>query len=99
MIGFVDKNGVTSYYMANVTEDDTKKIDVFCQENKISPLNTRLMKSQDGKTFDLRIASKEVDTERMPYLKSYQIDEGATTVNVTAGDFREFMAQVTDNIE
>ena len=98
MIGFVDKNGVTSYYTNNVTQADTQKIDAFCQANKISPLNTRLMKSADGRTFDLRIASKEVSTDRMPYLKSYTLESGET-VNVTAGDFGEFMARVTENME
>ena len=56
-IGFPDKNGVTGYYSANVTADDAKFIDEFCQSKGISPLNTRLFKSTDGKTFDLRIAS------------------------------------------
>lgn len=97
-IGFPDSNGVTSYYSSNVTSDDAKFIDEFCQTNKISPLNTRLFKSADSKTFDLRIASHLVDTEKMPYLKSYSLENGVT-VNVTAGDFREFMSKVTDNIE
>ena len=47
-IGFPDKNGVTSYYSANVTSDDAKFIDEFCQREEISPLNTRLFKSEDG---------------------------------------------------
>ena len=97
-IGFPDKNGVTSYYSSNVTSDDAKFIDEFCQREEISPLNTRLFKSADGKTFDLRIASHLNDATKMPYLKSYSLDNGIT-VNVTAGDFSKFMAKVTDNIE
>jgi len=97
-IGFVDKNGVSSYYSANVTSEDAKFIDEFCQANKISPLNTRLFKSTDGKTFDLRIASVESDNQRMPYLKSYSLEDGVT-VNVTAGDFREFMQLLTASVE
>lgn len=97
-IGFPDKNGCSSYYSANCTSDDAKFIDEFCQREKISPLNTRLFKSADGLTFDLRIASELVDTTRMPYLKSYHLDNNIT-VNVTAGDFNKFMAKVTDAIE
>jgi len=97
-IGFPDKNGVTSYYSANVTSDDAKFIDEFCQAQKISPLNTRLFKSADGKTFDLRIASHLSDSTRMPYLRSYSLDNDIT-VNVTAADFSSFMSKVTDSIE
>jgi hypothetical protein len=53
-------------------------------------LNTRLIKSKDGKTFDLLIASAEHSTEKMPYLKSYEL-EGGITVNVTAADFKPIM--------
>ena len=81
-----------------MTSDDAKFIDEFCQREEISPLNTRLFKSEDGQTFDLRIASYLNDSKKMPYLKSYSLDNGIT-VNVSAGDFSKFMAKVTDNIE
>ena len=97
-IGFPDKKGVTSYYSANVTSDDAKFIDDFCQAESISPLNTRLFKSADCKTFDLRIASHLADASRMPYLKSYSLANDVT-VNVTAGDFNQIMAKVTDNMQ
>ena len=94
-IAFPDKGGVSSYYSANVTSADSTFIDEFCQAESISPLNTRLFKSEDGKTFDLRIASHLSDASRMPYLKSYQLDNDIT-VNVTAGDFSNFMGKVTE---
>lgn len=81
-----------------MTSEDAKFIDEFCQSKGISPLNTRLFKSDDGKTFDLRIASHLSDATKMPYLKSYALDNDIT-VNVSAGDFSKFMAKVTDNIE
>ena len=56
-IGFPDKNGVTGYYSSNVTSEDATFMDEFCQSNNISPLNTRFFKSEDGKNFNLRIAS------------------------------------------
>jgi len=47
-IGFRDENnGTTSYYSSNVTKADAKLIDEWCQELKISPLNTRLFKTDD----------------------------------------------------
>ena len=67
-------------------------------------MNTRLFKSADGKTYDLRIASQLSDSTKMPYVKSYTGVTGTghdepVTVNVTAGDFNKFMAKVTDAIE
>jgi dipeptidyl-peptidase-3 len=56
-IGFRDENnGTTSYYSSNTTKVDAKFIDDWCQELKISPLNTRLFKISDQE-FELRIAS------------------------------------------
>ena len=56
-IGFRDENGgTTSYYSSNVTAAEAKVIDEWCQELKISPLNTRLFKISENE-FELRIAS------------------------------------------
>ena len=96
-IGFPDKSGVTSYYSGNCTSADATFIDEFCQAKKISPLNTRLFKNEDGSVYDLRIASAQVDAQRMPYLQTYAL-ENNKTVMVTSGDFHGIMAKVTDNI-
>ena len=56
-IGFPESNGVSSYYSSNCTKKDADFIDDFCQKNKISPLNTRLFKSADGKKYNLRVCS------------------------------------------
>lgn len=48
MIGFRDANGTTSYYTSNITQAEAKRIDDFCQTQKISPLNTRLFKLRDN---------------------------------------------------
>ncbi len=61
-------------------------------------MNTRLFLNADKTVYDLRIASHLQDTDKMPYVKSYLLETGQT-VNVTAGDFREFMAKLTYNIE
>jgi len=58
-VGFRNKGGQTSYYSGNCTSEDADKLDEFCQQEKISPLNTRLFKSADDKSFELKIASAE----------------------------------------
>jgi len=65
-IGFPDNEGQSSYYSSNVTSEDAKFVDEFCQANKISPLNTRLMKDAEG-NFELKICSR--DSDQLPYLK------------------------------
>lgn len=97
-IAFPDKNGQTSYYSSNCTSQDASYIDDFCQKNKISPLNTRLFKSQDGKRYNLRVCSKYADAEKTPYLKAYELEDGVT-VDVTAADFNTFMDRVVENLE
>lgn len=67
-IGFRDENsGTTSYYSSGVTKADAELIDGWCQELKISPLNTRLFKISDEE-FELRIASQLSDPSAAPYL-------------------------------
>jgi dipeptidyl-peptidase-3 len=51
MIGFRDNNGTSSYYSSNVTSEDAKVVDEFCQKEKISPLNTRLFKLSENVYF------------------------------------------------
>ena len=97
-IAFPDDNGQTAFYSSNCTSKDADFITSFCQENKISPLNTRLFKSEDGKTFDLRVCSIHSDATKTPYIKSYDLEDGIK-VNVTAGDFSSFMRNVVENLE
>lgn len=104
ILGFKDSNGTTSYYSANITSSDAKKVDEFCQEKKISPLNTRLIKLKEGE-YELRIASSEASTEKTPYLKTYshtlsEENGGETiTVHVKAGDFKEIMSRVVESMQ
>lgn len=95
-IGFPDKNGVTSYYSYNVTSADAELLDKFCQEHKISPLNTRLFKEEDeeGVRYVLRIASAE--TKSGP--QEYQLKDNVT-VTVVNQDFADIMRTLTANIE
>ena len=97
ILGFRDDNGTTSYYSSNVTSADAKMIDEFCQANNISPLNTRLFKLSETE-YELRIASAVSDSQKTPYLKSYE-HTGGIKVHVVAGDFSAIMVKVVDAME
>lgn len=76
-------------------------MDEFCQANKISPLNTRLIKLADNE-YDLRIASSLASAEKTPYLKTYDFtlaNQEHIKVHVTAGDFTEIMQKVVESLE
>jgi len=97
-IGFRDENnGTTSYYSSNVTKDDAKFVDDWCQELKISPLNTRLFKDEKTGDFELRLTSQFNDASKTPYLKTYEKD--GKKMLVTAADFADFMASVSVNMK
>jgi len=81
-----------------VTSKDAKFIDEFCQKEKISPLNTRLFKSEDGKEFELKVCSLEADASKTSYLKTYELADGVK-VNVTAADFKSIMESVVSALE
>ena len=73
-IGFRDdNNGTTSYYSSNITKAEAEKIDAWCQEIGISPLNTRLFKTKPN-VYELRIASQFADPAKTPYLKTFEKD-------------------------
>lgn len=95
-IGFRDENGgVNSYYSSNITKADAEMIDAWMQELKISPLNTRLLKT-DENTFELLVCSRDADDTKTPYLKKYEKD--GKTMHVTGGDFSGFMGPVVDHM-
>lgn len=76
-------------------------MDEFCQANKISPLNTRLVKLGDNK-YEMRIASAKEDKEKTPYMTSYDFktsDGISITVTVRAGDFAPIMERVVENMQ
>ena len=55
------------------------------------------MKSEDGKTYDLLVASAENDASKNLAVKSYSLPEGVT-LNVTAGDMQPFMKSVVEHM-
>jgi dipeptidyl-peptidase-3 len=96
-IGFRDENnGTTSYYSSNVTKEDASKIDTWCQELGISPLNTRLFKLSDTE-YELRVTSQFEDSCVTPYLKTYE--QNGLKLHVKAADFADVMASVVGHMK
>jgi hypothetical protein len=69
-IAFPDKGGQSSYYSSNVTSEDAKFVDEFCQQEKISPLNTMLL-LQDG-VYRLLVYSEHTDYHKFNAKNEYQ---------------------------
>lgn len=85
-IGFRDENnGTTSYYSSNITKDEAKMIDEWCQQLNVSPLNTRLFKIGE-KEFELRVASSSVDT-KSKFVDQTHTKEDGTKLHVRLCDF------------
>jgi len=95
-VGFPDKQGQSSYYTANCTEDDSKFVDKFCQSKNLSPLNTRLDKDAIG-NFELKICSAQKNDEIMKFLGSHEFE--GKQITVSAADFSVFMKDVVASFE
>jgi len=67
----------------------------FCKEQKISPLNTRLVKHEDG-SLELKIASMKHNAMITPYLQEFKFK--GKEIDVTAGDYSAFLNGVFDNL-
>jgi dipeptidyl-peptidase-3 len=71
-------------------------IDTFMKEQKISPLNTRLIKDADG--FEVKLASTKVALEKeIPYLKDHTYE--GHKIRVTRGDFDFAMNEIVQNLK
>lgn len=85
---------MTSYYSSNVKKADAELIDRFCQEQKIQPLNTRLIKVSDNE-YVLRLASAD-KSDTMSYLKTFDFE--GKKVTVESRDMSSFMKPLVDNL-
>jgi hypothetical protein len=56
---------LSSYFSSNITSEDAKFIDEFCQQEKLSPLNTRAVKVDD--IFCILVASTDYKRETKTY--------------------------------
>lgn len=95
-LGFSDKNGVSGYYSGNVTEEEAKLVDEWCQSKNLSPLNTRLFKTAD-KEFTLLVCSAEENKERYPLLGDHEFKD--VKIQVKAGHLSPFMRKVADYLK
>jgi dipeptidyl-peptidase III len=70
-------------------------IDSFMKENKISPLNTRLVKVDD--VFEIKLASTSHTLQKdLPYLKEHSYE--GKKIRITRGDFSFCMEEIVNNL-
>lgn len=91
-IGFPDKGGQTSYYSSNITSEDAKFVDEFCQQEKISPLNTFLY-LKDGE-YTLCIYSAEADYGKLGTKPRYEFR--GKVINIRPAVGAEIMSKVVE---
>ena len=89
LLGLGGSEGVTSYFSKNCTRPDAEKADKFMQENKVCAENTRLLKSEDGSTYTVLLASEETSEE--PILKK---DFDGSVFEVRKGDYSQLLKRV-----
>ncbi|KRX08351.1 hypothetical protein PPERSA_03345 [Pseudocohnilembus persalinus] len=79
-----DNNGVSGYYSSNITKAEAELVTKYLESIDISPLNTRVIKTEDNK-YEVLVAS----AQKLPDLgpKEFQGIE----VTVVYGDFSPFM--------
>lgn len=93
LLGYPDDGHVTNYYTADVTKDDIKASQTWCESRGMDPLNTRLFKRTDG-VFELKVASANITAAP----EQFKID-GGRTLELTYGDFAPEMKGIADELE
>ncbi|CEG81408.1 hypothetical protein RMATCC62417_15617 [Rhizopus microsporus] len=91
LLGYPDDGHISGYYSDNITKEDIKLVQHFCEKNKIYSYNTRLFKVDDG--YELRVAAAE-DAQN----KTYTLDNGQK-LHVRYGDFKEQMSKIAKAIQ
>ena len=54
-----NKNGLSSYYSHNITSDEAEFLTKFMESKNLSPLNSRVIKLEDG-SLEILIASASI---------------------------------------
>lgn len=94
-IGFKNDGENSSYYSSDITKEEATMVDSFMKENKISPLNSRLIK--DGDVYEVKLAStKQVLDKDLPYLKEHTFE--GKKIKVTRSDFDFAMEEIVNNL-
>ena len=87
IIGLEEKGGKTGYYLNHVKEAEIQRIDKILLENKIEPLNTRILKLKNGK-FVVLIGSIEKKIVKLN-------DE----ITLYYGDFSNLLSKINENLK
>lgn len=95
-LGFAPK-GTTTYFSANCTEDDSKRVQQLMIRNKIEGYNNRAFKLEDG-TYEVRFASirDTEDPEEAEFLKNYDSCDGK--LKLTRGDYSPILREVNHHL-
>lgn len=86
-INLEEKNGKNSYYLGGITEKEIDEVDKILEEKKIDPLNTRLLKTKEGK-INVLVGSI---TEK--------VEEINEKIILKYGEFNYFLKKINENLE
>ena len=87
--------GTTSYYSANIAEEDQAAVDEYLTSVGISQYNTRVFKTAEG-AFSVKIAAADAKEETAKFTTS----KGANiTVTLNYGDYAPNMARIIEALE
>ena len=89
IIQLEEKGGKNNYYLNGITEEEINKVDTFLLQQKINPLNTRLIKLAENK-FAFLVGSVETKIRRF---------DGEDWIIGYYGDFNRFLNILTENLE
>jgi len=89
-IGFRDNDGLSSYYSSNITRKDAEFVSEALKSQKISPLNTRVIKNDD-KNYTVLVASVDSSEKKFTYQE--------VNFLIRYGDFSAFLKKVIENLE
>lgn len=106
-LGLGAKNGISTYFSANCEMEDAALGGRFMKSIGLSPYNTRLMKSEDGSIYTIKIASSTTcnlslnDTDEMDDIqnvcKDYSFEQ--KTFKIRRGDYAPIMSRIVSNLK
>lgn len=96
-LGLADK-GVTTYFSANCTEEDAKKVTDFMLSQRLESVNTRVFKTLvNNKTlYDIRLAS--IESGNQPPVTLPEESYKGSTFKITRGDYSPLLMHLVENL-
>uniref|UniRef100_T1IIF5 dipeptidyl-peptidase III n=1 Tax=Strigamia maritima TaxID=126957 RepID=T1IIF5_STRMM len=96
----LNRNGITTYFSANCTEEDTNFINKFFKKQNIEAYNTRLFKTTEekGQKYEIRLASavSTSDDEEKSIVGTHEFD--GQKILITRGDYASLLKLVNDEL-